>query len=264
MPPLLPLIACLLGACAVLLSVTASAQERVVHVGAVHFPPYVMKTEDAQPRALLPQLVDALNRVQTDFRFVTVPTSLARRFRDFETGRIDLALFENPAWGWQSMDYRDIDMGLEDAEVFVARQEATRTQTYFADLAGKRLALYNGYHYGFANFNADPSYLARHFNVVLTYSHDSNLLMLLHGRADIALVTRSYIDDFLARYPEYEAQLLISERIDQRYQHHALLRPEAPISAERFAELMEQLRVGGQLQAIFGRQHISVRPAVSP
>lgn len=263
MPRCLPMIVRLIGVAVALLCPFTLAASKVVHVGATYFPPYVMKTEEAQTRALLPQLLSALNKAQSEFRFVALPTSLARRFRDFETGRIDLALFENPGWGWQAIEHLDIDMGLEDSEVFVTRRDALRTQRYFDSLAGKRLALYTGYHYGFAAFNADPVYLNQHFNVALTYSHDSNLLMVLHGRADIALVTRSYIDDFIARYPEHEAQLLISERVDQRYRHHALLRPQAPISAQRFASLLEQLRVDGTLQQIFGRQHIWVRPAAS-
>ena len=59
--------------------------------------------------------------------------------------------------------------------------------------------MFSGYHYAFANFNADPKFMAEHFNATLTYSHDSNLLMVARGRADIALVTRSYLSDFLAR-----------------------------------------------------------------
>jgi hypothetical protein len=41
--------------------------------------------------------------------------------------------------------------------------------------------VFSGYHYAFANFNADPKYLATHFNATLTYSHDSNLLMVARG-----------------------------------------------------------------------------------
>jgi hypothetical protein len=75
------------------------------------------------------------------------------------------------------------------------------------------MALYRGYHYGFAGFDADPDYLARTFNAVLTYSHDSNLLMLLARRVDIAVVTRSYLEIFLDRPPELVTELLVSERL---------------------------------------------------
>ena len=70
-----------------------------------------------------------------------------------------MAIFENPQWGWQDIDAEAVDMRLEDAELFVARKEALRDQSYFEQLEGKRLALYRGYHYGFAQFNSDPEFL---------------------------------------------------------------------------------------------------------
>lgn len=240
------------------------AAEQVVHVAGVYFPPYVFKADEQSKKAgLLADLLDELNRQQTGFRFVMVPTSIKRRFGDFQQGRVDLAIFENPDWGWQDIAHNAVDMGLEDSEVFVSRAEPGRDQHYFERLEGKRLALYHGYHYAFADFNAEPEYLVKRFKATLTHSHDSNLLMVLRGRADIALVTRSYIGDFLERYREYAGQLLISERIDQRYRHHVLLRPAAPISAEQFTELFEALRRNGRLAEIFGRYQVTVVPAAA-
>ncbi len=261
MSPSMRKVAGVWGLLAGLLLAGPLAAEQVVHVGGAYFPPYVFKSDNAQARALLPQLVDALNQLQQEFRFVVLPTSIPRRFRDFEQGRIDLAIFENPAWGWQSIAHSRVDMGLEDAEVFVARAESGRGQDYFKQLSGKRLALYHGYHYGFADFNADTDYLNTQFNATLTHSHDSNLLMVLRRRADIALVTRSYIADFLERHRQYAGQLLIAEQVDQRYLHHTLVRPGAPISAAQFAALLEQLRSNGRLSSIFAGRQITVRPS---
>lgn len=237
--------------------------EQVVNVGGADFPPYVFKAEEANPSGLLPELLAALNQLQGDYRFVMLPTAVARRFRDFEQGRIDMAIFENPDWGWQGIAGTRIDMGLEDAEIFVARAEPKRGQEYFDSLTGKRLALFNGYHYGFADFNAEQEYLVKQFNAVLTYSHDSNLLMVLRGRADIALITRSYLGSYLEQHPEYAGQLLASQRVDQVYRHYALLRPQAPISAEQFRGLFQQLRENGKLAQIFGRYQIEVKPVAA-
>ncbi|MNE17999.1 Bacterial extracellular solute-binding protein, family 3 [compost metagenome] len=150
-------------------------------------------------------------------------------------------------------------MGLEDAEVFVARKENGSDPRYFDNLRGKRLALFNGYHYAFASFNADPDYLRKTYNATLTYSHDSNLLMVQAGRADIALVTRSYLSDFLDRNPGSQAQLVASQRIDQVYHHYALLRPGAPIGEQSFAALMRALRENGELTRIFQPYRITVQ-----
>ncbi len=233
---------------------------QIVRIGAAHFPPYVIRPERGGDAGLLPQMISALNAMQGDYRFEMVPTSIPRRFRDFQQERFDMAIFENPAWGWKDIPHEDVDLGLEDAEVFVTHRIQGRTQNYFDDLKGKRLALFSGYHYAFARFNADPKFLAEHYNATLTYSHDSNLLMVLRDRADIALVTRSYLSTFMASNPRDADQFLISDRVDQVYRHYALLRLNAPISGEKFGELLKQLRENGEMFRIFQPFRIAVTP----
>lgn len=253
----------MLAALAALWVLPAQAVQ-VVRVGAAHFPPYTIRPENGADTGLLPELVEALNHSQSDYRFELVPTSIPRRFGDFKEGRTDMAIFENPDWGWKDIPHTTVDMGLEDAEIFVAQKEPGRQQNYFADLKGKRLALYSGYHYEFANFNADPKYLAETYNATLTYSHDSNLLMVLRGRADIALVTRSYLFDYLLRNDKVRDELLVSQRIDQIYHHYAILSPKAPITGEAFGKLLQGLRDNGQMLKIFDPYKIAVVPVPHP
>lgn len=255
-------VTCCLAYAAVALIARPAPAATEVRIAAAHFPPYAVHPEQGGQQGLLPQLVGALNHLQERYVFVLVPTSLPRRYQDFEQGRVDMAIFENPDWGWQDIDHDSVDMGLEDAEVFVARRRG-HTQDYFSDLEGKRLALFSGYHYAFAGFDANPQYLLRRFRASLTYSHESNLMMVLRDRADIALVTRSYLSDFVAAHPELAPRMLISERIDQRYQHHALLRPQAPIQAAEFKRLLDELRSNGQLAGIFSPLQIAVVPEVT-
>lgn len=257
--PILTVSRLLLAALAVVWVMPAQAAQQV-RVGAAHFPPYTVRPESGADTGLLPQLVEALNQLQTDYQFVLVPTSIPRRFGDFKQGRVDMAIFENPDWGWKDIPHTSVDMGLEDAEIFVAQREPDRRESYFADLTGKRLALFSGYHYEFAHFNADPKFLTQNYNATLTYSHDSNLLMVLRGRADIALVTRSYLFDYLLRNEKVADQLLVSQRIDQIYHHYALLSPAAPISGEAFGKLLQGLRDNGQMLKIFEPYKISLVP----
>jgi ABC-type amino acid transport substrate-binding protein len=232
-----------------------AAQE--VRIGAAHFPPYVVHPEQGRNEGLLPSLIEQLNQVQTQWHFVLVPTSIARRYQDFERGRVDMAIFENPLWGWQRIKHSAVDLGLEDAEVFVTLKQGN-DQDFFADLNGKRMALFYGYHYAFADFDANPQYLLRRFNAVLTYSHESNLMMVVRKRADIAMVTQSFLSDFIARNPDIGAQLLVSQRVDQIYRHYALIRPGAPISAEEFTALMQQMHASGRLLTIFAPAKVAV------
>ncbi|MBF7143457.1 transporter substrate-binding domain-containing protein [Pseudomonas sp. LY10J] len=248
----------LLGAvCAPLL---AQARE-TVRVAATHFPPYAVHPETGGDTGLLPELLAKLNKVQDRFTFVMVPTALPRRFQDFRQGRVDITIFENPQWGWQAIPHTAVDMGLEDAEVFVARNIEGRDEEYFTNLSGKRLALYSGYHYAFAGFEASPEFLMSHYRASLTYSHDSNLLMVARDRADIALVTRSYLVDFYSHYPQLRSALLVSQRTDQRYHHYALVRPQAPITGPELAGYFEQLHANGEMLRLFSPYHID---AVTP
>lgn len=243
-----------------LLAVQPLLAAQLIKVGAYHFPPYISKPEAEQAQGLLPDLLATLNAQQSDYQFVLVPTSVTRRFRDFQSARYDLIMFESPTWGWQNTPHETFDLQVQDAEVYVAKAAAGRGQEYFSQFSGKRLALYNGYHYGFAQFNADREYLAKQFNAVLTYSHDSNLLMVLRERADLTVVTRSYLHRYLLRYPEQRTQMLVSDRVDQVYRHQALLRPNAPISVEGLRGLLRQLRDGGQLRALYRQYDLTQSP----
>lgn len=244
----------LLGLMLVAGCVAQAAEE--VRVGAYHFPPYVTKADSERPGGLLPELLQALNQLQSDYRFTLVATSAKRRYRDLQSGRFDLILFDSPVWGWQNIPRTALDLHIEDAEVYVARQQPGRDERYFDSLAGKRLALYSGYHYGFAGFNSDQKYLTDSFNAVLTYSHDSNLVMLLRGRADVAVVTRSYLRAYQQRYPEQSSALLVSQRVDQVYQHQALFRPESALQPQALAELLQQLNHDKQLDKLLARYHL--------
>lgn len=227
-----------------------------VQVGAYHFPPYVVKPEGDRVGGLLPELLQALNQLQSEYRFTLVATSTMRRYRDLQNGRFDLILFESPGWGWQGIAHAALDLHINDAEVYVARLQPGRDEHYFDDLNGKRMALYSGYHYGFAGFNSDKQVLTQQYNALLTYSHDSNLIMLLRGRADVAVVTRSYLRAYQQRYPEQSSALLVSRRVDQVYQHQALFRPQSAISPQAFAGLLERLNRDKQLEQLLSRYHL--------
>ncbi|MFT5781036.1 MAG: ABC-type amino acid transport substrate-binding protein [Pseudomonas sp.] len=229
---------------------------QLVKVGAYNFPPYVVQAESTQPQGLLPDLLAMLNRQQSDYHFELVPTSVTRRYRDFKSTRFDLMLFEPQAWGWQGTPMDVLDLHVDDAEIYVAKAEPGRGQEYFEQIKGKRLALYTGYHYGFASFNTDSAYLAREYNAMLNYSHESNLLMVRRGRADMTVVTRSYLHRFQQMYPEMRAQLLASTKVDQVYHHDALLRQQGPVSLAELDRLLQQLRSDGQLAQLFSQYQL--------
>ena len=121
---------CLL-CCLALLHVPAALALQEVRVGGYHFPPYLDKPESPYPQGLVPELLRALNAAQQQYRFVLVPTSATRRYRDLESGRFELMFFESTRWGWQGTSYLALGLDIDDAEVYVAAAEPGRGQDYF-------------------------------------------------------------------------------------------------------------------------------------
>lgn len=230
---------------------------QVVLVGGYDFPPFVESQREARP-ALVPQMIDALNKMQSDWRFEFVPVAARRRYGDLSQGRFDVMFFESPSWGWQNHpDALFTKVFMTGGEVYVALAQPGRTQAYFDTLEGKSLVGILGYHYGFAGFDADPEALARRFDIKLVSSHRSSIDLVLSGRRDVAVVTDSYLSLYLRDTPQAQGRLLVSDRLDQDYQHRVLLRRGGPLGVADMERLLDQLRQSGELNVILRGSGVS-------
>lgn len=231
---------------------TAWAQApRTVKVGVYPFLPF----SDGNT-GLTHELVQALNAFQTEYHFETVPTSANRRYRDLADGIYTHIFFENIQWGWKPAQVDASKVYLKgDGEVFVARAQRGRGQAYFQTLADKDILAVLGYHYAFADFEADPDVLRKRFSI--TFSTDNAVILrnLLSGRGDVAVLTRSYLSRYLVEQPQDRGLLLISQRMDQAYAHTALVAKEARPTAQELSRLLVQMEssgVLGKLWAAYG------------
>lgn len=221
----------------------------VVKVGGYPFPPFV-EVRGKQVSGLTMDLIAAMNNVQDKFTFQFVLTSSTRRYADMEQGLFDVIFFESIKWGWEGKAVEASRVFDTGGEVYVARKEPGRTQSYFDSLKGKSFRGYLGYHYGFAGFDADRERLEKEFNVTLTTTHKGNILSVLDGRADVAVVTESFLRLFLAKNPDYARRLLISQRRDQTYYLTILVRKEAPITVAQVNQILDRLKKGGELSEV--------------
>lgn len=225
----------------------------LVKVGGYEFPPFVEGT-----RGVAHDLIALLNEVQSEYRFVFQATSARRRYQDFDQGVFDMLLFESRAWGWQGKPVESSQVFLRgDGEVFVALAAAGRDERFFDRPQAHSLVVVSGYHYGFADFVSARNQLRGRFDITFADTPEAMLRMLLARRAEIAVVTRSYLHSYLQRQPELTPLLLVSERFDQVYAHTALLRQGGPISASRFDALIQQLERSGRLRTLWSRYGIS-------
>lgn len=229
------------------------AAATLVKVGGYEFPPFV-----EGPRGVTHELIALLNEMQSEYRFVFQATSPRRRYQDFEQGVFDVMFFESRAWGWKDKPVESSQVYLRgDGEVFVALAAPGRDERFFAHPTAHSLVVVSGYHYGFADFVTDKNQLRQRFDITFADTPEAMLRMLLAGRAEIAVVTRSFLRAFLQRQPQRLPELLVSERFDQLYAHTTLLRLGGPISAHSFDALIKQLERGGRLQALWSRYGIS-------
>lgn len=242
--------------CLQIILVCSRAFSETVKVGGYIFPPFVEQTGE-QPVGLTLDLIEAMNGFQKEYRFTFISTSSKRRYQDFDSGKYDVIFFESIYWGWE--DKKDIEASkvfLKGGEVYITKVGPSKNQSYFDDFQGKTIAAYLGYHYGFANFNADAQTLGKLFNIELSRAHKGNILKVLSDRVDIAVITKSYLDIHLKLYPEHKVQLLVSTKYDQIYQHTTLIRKNAKPSVEEMNALLTEMENTGALAKLWKKYGI--------
>ena len=251
--------------CCCLLAGSVQADAVTVKVGGYLFPPYVDVAANGDAFGLAPDLLAALNRSQSEFRFHFVLTSPNRRFQDFAAGRFDMMLFEDQRWGWANTVMEPTTPFLRDGDVFVSQSH--RHPSYFAELTGKRIFAVRGYHYAFANYNADPEHLKQRFGVDLLDprgpSLDRGLQAVANGQAELMMVTESYLNYYFQQRPDMRDRLLIANELDSTYRHGALVRRQSTFNAARFDQLLDLLRSNGELAQLtghYGINHLLLTP----
>lgn len=258
----LPLLAAILLAVAMLAPGRAPARAEqvvhVVHVGGYDFPPFVENAGTA-PRGVTLALIAELNRRQKDYNFQFVPVTARRRYHELAEGRIDIIPFECPEWEWNPVIYPVgfSSVFLHGGEVFIAPMKPGRGQDWFDDLKGKRLVGILGYHYAFAGFDADPDRLVRIWGIKLVTDPETSIRMIAADRADIAVVTESYLNAYLRDHPDLDRQLLVSTRRDQTYNHRIVVRKGGPIDAATIDRLLADMERDGTLERLWRTTGIS-------
>jgi ABC-type amino acid transport substrate-binding protein len=212
-----------------------------VNVGGYVFPPFVEEDDKGNVSGMTLDLIDVLNKLQNEYHFKFVLTSSRRRYVSFEQGKFDLLFFESLLWGWQETPIEESKVFLVGGEVFIALKSKANNQDYFSSLNNKSIAAILGYHYSFAGYNADPDFLRSKFNIHLSTDEKLNIQLVLSGRMDVAIVTKSYLDRFLLDNPLAKSALLISKEMDQEYNHRVLLRENSNLSVTKMNTLLDKL-----------------------
>lgn len=224
----------------------------LVRVGGYEFPPFV-DGEGGVTR----DLIALLNTTQDEYRFEFRATSPRRRYLDFDDKAFDAMFFESRAWGWKERPVDSSRVFLRgDGEIYVALARPDRDEGFLEKPARHTLVVVGGYHYGFADFDADPERLRGRFRITFADTPEAMLRMLLNQRAEVAVVTRSYLAAFLKREGAPKGDFLVSRQFDQRYAHTALVRRGGPITAGALDALLDKLERSGRLRELWSRYGI--------
>lgn len=233
-----------------------------VYVGVYDYPPFYIASAESHG-GVTPDIIRLFNQAQQEFEFELVNTTSRRRYQDFESGLFDLMLFERVEWGWQNYDVVATEPFFSGGEVWITYAMPDRNQRYFETIGKKRLLGVLGYHYGFAALNSDPDYLKNNFSIHLLDNQEKIINLIAQRRADMGIVALSFLNNYLHQHPGMREKLLISGEFDQTYEHGALLRKDAPVSARWLNRLFRQLQDKGELDRLWYRHHLRARQSNS-
>jgi len=245
---------------------TGVSSETEIAVGVYNFPPVAAVRENTKVDGLLGELLTELETADRDITFRIVHTSPKRRHLDFDAGLYDVIFFESLNWGWESRPVAATRPVLEDEEIYVALDKPGRDQSFFDNIADRAIVAISGYHYGFAGFSTDDAELEERFRIEFSHSHGRNLNLIKADRpslAEVAIVSRSYLQMHLEQHPEDRDRLLVSDVIDQTYQLRILVRKGGPLKAATVEQLLLPLIEDGRYQRMVERQGLQVPPELA-
>lgn len=222
----------------------------VVRVGAVEFPPYIHIESGGKVTGLLEVLLNFMNKEQSQYAFQAIPISAMRRHSDFKNGDYDLSFFDNIDWGWDKSAVDISNVYMRGKEVYITKRKPDRTDSYFNEFTGKSMIGILGYHYGFANYNADPAFLRKKYNMQLSTSNEGSIKMILFDRGDIAVVSDIYLNSYFKKHPEDKAKILVSSKIDQQYSHTVIVRKNTRPTVQEINILLNKFQQSKKFKEI--------------
>jgi len=259
-PRLLTLVAV---TCLMALNAAAAHAELQVKVGVYNFPPVAGIGPDGQVEGLLADTLEHLGDAHPTVRFKVIHTSPKRRYLDFNAGLYDVIFFESPDWGWANHRHDATTPILTDEELYIALRKPGRDLSFFDDLGERRIVAISGYHYGFADLESDTDALDRRFKIEFSDSHQRNINLIKADRpsvAEVAVVSRSFLQQHLEQHPADWDTFLISDQPDQVYRLAIITRQDGPVNANDMMRMFQPLMKNGSYRAMVEKWGLQLPP----
>ncbi|RDH44166.1 transporter substrate-binding domain-containing protein [Zooshikella ganghwensis] len=223
--------------------------EITVRISMSPFEPFVLDTDP--PSGIAIDMMELMNNFQDTYHFTFIMTTSVRRHKAFKNGLFEMSMFDNYKWGWEGFPVDVSKVYLKGGEIYVALAKPDRTQSYFKEFEQKRMIGMLGYHYGFADFNSDQSFLKERFHMSLTTNNLATITMLLKDRGDIAVITESFFNQYLKNNQHMRNKFIRSNHYDQEYNHTIIIRKGIKPSIEEINTLLEDMEKAGILEPLW-------------
>ncbi len=184
------------------------------------------------------EIISVFNAIQKEFIFELIHTPIKRRVQSLEDGWVDVFMWDNINWGWQSTGLSASLPILHSKDLFITQLSENKSQSYFDNFAKKRICAVNGYHYKFANYSTNTDELSNKFDITLVRTEVESIKMALLNRCDISVASKSAISWFFINNTRMQSKLLISEKFDTEYSRHFLIPETSPISVSDINEVI--------------------------
>lgn len=216
-------------------TVFGSVRPVIVKVGGYEFSPFI---EKEGKEGIVKDLIAKLNASQNKYQFQFVLTSANRRYRDFKAQKYDIILFEDEAWSWKDMgiNYNRTSVIGTGKEVAIAMNEANRDQSYFDNLADKKIEVVLGYHYQATDMKSDADTLTQK-GILQGKSYENNLADLMSKKIDVTFVNSLMFSRFLNKNKDLKEKFLIRQKVDHQFALRALIHPNSPIKASELEKI---------------------------
>nr|WP_281174849.1 transporter substrate-binding domain-containing protein [Kiloniella litopenaei] len=207
-------------------------------MGVVDFPPFYTIQQNQPLSGLGIDLINAMNEIQSDYRFEVVEASPRRRHDMFKKGLYDISLFDHLSWGWTPEDVMVTRVFLRGGERYITARNKEVAPTLFKDISSRKIGAILGYHYNFANFETDPEKLKKRFDINLVTYQEQIIKQVLSHRVEIGVITETFLKKYLKENIEVRDRIVISENYDQEYNFVGIVRKEAAITATELENII--------------------------
>lgn len=238
-------------------SSTAFAQD-TVRVGGYIFPPFVERGEDGSLKGMTLDLIDLLNAYQDNYHFEFYLTTPSRRHKDFSDGKYNTLFFEDKRWGWQEYNVEETKSLIGNNQVYIANKINAKTQEYFDSLKNKTILAVRGYSYGFADYISDPIVLSRLFRIRLVTEPDTILPLIIKNRADVSILSESYLLRKFKEHPDILNNLIISKKNDSNEKLGLLNGGNSSISTSELNNLLDKCIEEKALELFWLQQYLDM------